>query len=67
MIRANEYAATNDMKLNTKKTKFMLFNNCKTIDFLPSMELEGNDIELVEEMKILGVVLTPNPLLQRHI
>ena len=54
------------MKLNTKKTKFMLFNNCKSIDFLPTMELEGNDIELVEEMKILGVVLTSDMKFSRN-
>ena len=36
----------------------MLFNKCKIIDFMPSLTLEGKDIELVEEMKILGVVLS---------
>ena len=52
------YAKTNDMKLNTRKSKFMLFNQCRSLDFMPKMKLEGNDIELVEEMKILGVVLS---------
>ena len=54
----NDYATANDMKLNLKKTKFMLFNQSKAIDFMPSLTLEGSDIELVEEMKILGVVIS---------
>ena len=53
-----QYAASNDMKLNAKKTKFMLFNQCKSIDFMPNLDLDGKNIELVEEMKILGVVIT---------
>ena len=53
-----EYAQLNDMKLNLKKTKFMLFNACTSIDFLPSHNLDGIDIELVEEMKLLGLILT---------
>ena len=54
----HNYAKTNDMKLNMKKTKFMMFNKSKKYDFSPKFCLEGQDIELVEEMKILGVVVT---------
>ena len=46
------------MKLNLKKTKFMLFNQCRSLDFMPTLTLEGNEIEVVEEMKILGVIIT---------
>ena len=52
------YAISNEMKLNTKKTKFILFNACKKIDFMPEMSLNGEQIETVQEMKILGVVLS---------
>ena len=55
-----DYVKTNDMKLNMKKTKFMLFNHSKKYDFHPKCSLEGNDIELVEEMKILGIIVTSN-------
>ena len=41
-----------------KKTKSMLFNACKNIDFLPLYTLDGADIELVEKMKLIGLVLT---------
>ena len=52
------YATQNEMKLNLRKTKFMMFNACQTIDFLPTLNIEGQAIELVEEIKILGVVIS---------
>jgi len=52
------YAADNEMKINNKKTKFMLFNNSKLIDFMPSFLLNDVEIKLVEEMKVLGIVLS---------
>ena len=45
------------MKINNKKTKFMLFNNSKLIDFMPSFLLNNEEIKLVEKMKVLGIVL----------
>ena len=56
--KIQEYAKSNDMKINLKKTKFMLFNQCKSFDFMPSLELEGCQIDLVEDMKILGVMIS---------
>ena len=53
-----DYASQNKMKINYKKTKVMLFNQCKNWDFMPLLELEGNELELVEEMKILGIVVS---------
>ena len=35
------------MKLNFKKPKLMLFNPCKSKDFLPHLEVDGNKIDLV--------------------
>ena len=54
----DDYAQSNEMKLNLKKTKFMLFNACTSIDFLPTFNLGGVEIELVEEMKLLGLIIT---------
>ena len=45
------------MKVNNKKTKLMLFNNCKKWDFMPELSLDGHDIELEEEMRLLGVII----------
>ena len=53
-----EYADTNKMKINFQKTKTMLFNPCVSKDFLPDFDLEGIPVELVEQTKLLGVVLT---------
>ena len=45
------------MKINLNKTKLMLFNTCKSLDFEPNINLENCLIELVEEAKILGVII----------
>ena len=52
------YAEKNGMKINyTNKQKVILFDTCKNWDFMPEYEVDGNQLELVEEMKILVVVL----------
>ena len=45
------------MKLNTDKTKFMLFNFSKNYQFNTRLSLEGKPIEQVHETKLLGLVL----------
>ena len=52
------YAEENEMKLNKKKTKVIVFNTAKTRDFLPKLKLEEETIEVVEKMKLLGVQVT---------
>ena len=52
------YANENGMKLNHKKTKLMVFNEAKTKDFMPSFVMNGNELDVVEETKLLGVVIT---------
>ena len=46
------------MKLNIKKTKLMLFNPCSSKDFMPEIVINNTRIDLVEEIKLLGVMLT---------
>ena len=46
------------MQINQKKTKLMLFNPCRIYDFQPDKELSGVKIEVVKQMKLLGVVIT---------
>ena len=43
------------MQLNFKKTKLILFNPGISRDFLPKFNL-NNNVEMVEEVKLLGVV-----------
>ena len=58
-IRNTEaYATENDMKLNVAKCKFMLFNPTHNYDFIPQLQIQGIDIETMEELKLLGLVLT---------
>ena len=45
------------MKINFKKTKVMLFNPCWSVDFMPHLEVEDKELELVEEMRLLGVII----------
>ena len=57
LISTTQYAENNEMKINIKKTKLMIFNNGRNMDFMPDMKLEGNQIEVVEEMRILGLII----------
>ena len=43
-----DYARRNEMKLNFRKTKAMVFNPCTSIDFSPEFSLDGNDIQAVD-------------------
>ena len=45
------------MKINYKKTKLMVFNPGRTIDFLPRFTIEENELEVVEETRLLGLVI----------
>ena len=54
----NLYAQDHLMSVNKEKTKIMLFSRQKKYDFLPELQLiQGQNIEVVEEMKIVGVIL----------
>ena len=53
-----EYAITNEMKINQNKTKLMLFNPCKIYDFQPELSIDGVRIEVVKEMKLLGIIIS---------
>ena len=55
--KTEEYARVNEMKINKKKTKLMLFNPYTAIDFMAEISLDGQQLEVVEEMKIVGFIL----------
>ena len=57
LVRTQKYAVENGMKVNPKKTKLMLFNPAKSIDFLPSFPFNNEHVELVEETKLLGLTI----------
>ena len=60
VMQAKEYAEKNHKKINIKKSKVMLFNPCTSIDFMPKIELENIELDLLEEMRLLGVVIQSN-------
>ena len=54
----SEYSEANNMKLNFDKTKFMLFNPTKSFDFIPELIINETYIETLDQMKILGVIVS---------
>ena len=53
-----ENANENKMKINTKKTKVVVFNTARTRDFTPELNKEDEPIETVDSLKLLGVIIT---------
>ena len=35
----------------------MLFNPCRSIDFMPTIDLGGQQLEVVEQIRLLGVII----------
>ena len=55
----NQFTENNQMVINNDKSKVMLFNNAKDYDFMPDIVCpNGEALEVVEELKLLGVILT---------
>ena len=53
-----QFTLDNEMKINQDKSKVMIFNNARTVDFMPDMRLCGGELEVVDEMRLLGLVVT---------
>ena len=46
------------MKLNADKTKYMIFNFCRTAQFQTRLHLDNSILEQVRQTKLLGVLLS---------
>ena len=57
LVKTQSQAEQNQMKLNFKKTKLITFNPCRTIDFMPEISIDGNELEVVDEIRLLGIIL----------
>jgi hypothetical protein len=55
--KTRDYAKTNEMKLNYKKTKVIVFNPCRSIDFMPEISIDDHELEVVDEIRLLGLIL----------
>ena len=46
------------MKVNYRKTRLMVFNPGKIRDYFPRFEFNKMELEVVEEVKLLGVIIS---------
>ena len=52
--KINEWMEKNKMVLNAKKSKNMIFNFTKQHQFMTSIELKEQKLEMLDEIKLLG-------------
>ena len=57
LYKTLDYTRRNEMKINYKKTKVMIFNPCTSIDVLPELSIENNELEVVDEIRLLGIII----------
>ena len=61
------FAESNQMVISSKKTKIMVFNKSFIYDFMPDINIfNGETLEVVEEFKILGLVISSDMKWQKH-
>jgi hypothetical protein len=53
-----QYTTQNEMKINHNKSKVMIFNQARTRDCMPNLKLDGANLEVLDEMRLLGLVIT---------
>ena len=58
LLIITEWTARNNMKLNTNKTKVMIFNYTNNYPFTSRITIDQTDIEIVENTKLLGTHIT---------
>ena len=54
----NSWTERNKMVLNPRKSKNMIFNFTHDYQFTSNIDLKGENIEVVEEAKLLGTIIT---------
>ena len=54
----NSWTEMNKMVLNPQKTKNMIFNFTRNNQFVTNIQLKGENIDTVEETKLLGTIIT---------
>ena len=57
MAKISEWTDNKQMKLNTKKTNYMLFNFTRKYQFNTRLSLENQNLDQVHETKLLGLVI----------
>ena len=54
LMKTVDYAKANEMQISYKKKKVMIINPCTSIDFMPELSVENNDLD---EMRLLGLII----------
>ena len=63
-----KFANENELVINHSKSKVILFNQAHKFDFLPKVKLvENRYLEVVEEVKLLGVTVSSNLKWHAHV
>ena len=64
----NRFTVENLMKINVSKTKIMLFNKSRIIDFPPELSLPSSDslLEVVEHTRLLGLQISTDLRWAKH-
>ena len=63
-----QFTKSHSMKINSLKTKCLPFINSRTKDFLPELTLEeGNYLEVIYQLKLVGLVINSELSWQPHI
>ena len=56
----NEWTENQKMIISEKKTKAMIFHFTDNHQFTTQLDLKGHNIEMVDQMKILGTIVNSN-------
>ena len=67
MQKVQEWAELNKLTVSQSKTKMMMLKNSFDVERPPRIQLKGNQIQMVQEFKYLGVTFTEGLRIQRHI
>ena len=67
MKKFTEFIESKNMKLNIKKSSVMRFNFGSKKDFFPKVEVEGEVLQVVSELKILGIVIQNSLKWKAHV
>ena len=65
--RVSEYAERNYMQINRKKTQVIFFNpKRRTIDFQPVVKVGQETLEVVSQIRLVGLELTDDLTWKKH-
>ena len=61
LLKVEKFTLDNKMKINERKSNILIFNKSRKYDFPPELSFTNNQIlDVLEETKLLGIVLTPD-------